>query len=73
MQLTLKPNNILAIIERQAREIATYAANPPQNFETEALVRHSAELFSWTEALNDMAKSAQAQKSEENGAEAPTN
>lgn len=67
-EITVNAGDLLAIIERHAREVAQYCATPPGHFNPQELSRHIARMYSFAEKLQEMAADSKASAS--NGAEA---
>lgn len=54
-EIQVSPDDILGIIERHARHIHNYVANPPPDFSPENLARHIARMYAFAEQLKDIA------------------
>ena len=50
-ELAVTPDDILAMIERRARHVALYCAQPGQDFSVEALKRALAAAYAYVEEL----------------------
>lgn len=50
-ELIVSPDDILGIIERRARHVAMYCAQPGQDFSVESVKRAVAAIYAYTEQL----------------------
>ena len=79
--LSLNPIDILAIISRQAQEVANHTANPPADFNPDALVNFIVRMYGFAQRLQmpkleeqpDAGIAAQAPVNATNGADARAN
>lgn len=67
--ISINFDDLLGIIERQARQVQAYVANPPPDFSPEQLSRHVARMFAFTDQLCAMAAEVRKQQASRNGEE----
>lgn len=61
-EVSVTPMDLLHIIEGRSRQISMYAANPPQNFSVDELMRAITGLYAHADTLKNLVEAMNAGK-----------